>query len=256
MRLLAQVVCAVLACGLSAPTTHAETMAGAAITPGGAATRTLARLLVGERSALHRAPPAALRPAASKRQAKPDAPGTTPIPTDYDPAWLATLPPAQGGPQWHCLTQAVYFEGRGESLKGQFAIAEVVLNRVATPSYPDSICGVVRQGSNRASGCQFSFTCDGKSKAITEPAAWERAGKVARLMLDHGAASPLTAGATHFHTTNVSPHWARAYPRTARIGAHLFYRAPTAAPAADHPALTARLHLPAGRRPGPLQFGD
>lgn len=146
-----------------------------------------------------------------------------------DPSWLATQPRASGDAQWRCLAEALYFEARGEGMKGQLAVAEVILNRVASPRYPSTVCAVVHQGTGRMNACQFSFTCDGIPDAISEPLAWERAGKIARLMLD-GKAPEMTAGATHFHTTQVRPRWAQVFPQTARIGAHLFYRQPGAQP--------------------------
>ncbi len=138
-----------------------------------------------------------------------------------DPEWIALLPAQRGNRDWQCLAEALYFEARGEPLKGQVAVAEVILNRVDDPRYPRSICAVVHQGGR--GGCQFSFTCDGRSDAIREKAAFRQAGKVARLMLD-GAPRILTNGATHFHTRAVRPGWARRLPQTAAIGRHLFYR--------------------------------
>ncbi len=195
----------------------------------------LQQLLDGERNALHARAPVAMRPTAPARSGRPrgrDAAGV------YDAEWLATLPRAAGGQQWQCLSEALYFEARGETLRGQFAVAEVILNRVATPDYPDTVCGVVKQGSGRPGGCQFSYACDGKPETVTEPAAWERAGKIARLVLD-GKAGGLTDGATHFHTAQVRPGWAAVFPQTARIGAHLFYRQPGAIPHEFSPALRA-----------------
>lgn len=140
----------------------------------------------------------------------------------YDRDWLAALPPATGGRDWECLTRALYFEARGEPVRGQFAVAEVILNRVDSPDYPDSVCAVVEQGSRGR--CQFSFVCDGRSDRFRERAAYLQAGKIARLMLD-GAPRLLTGGATHFHSRAVRPGWAGRMPRTAEIGRHLFYRA-------------------------------
>ncbi|MCO8146233.1 cell wall hydrolase [Rhodovulum tesquicola] len=145
----------------------------------------------------------------------------------YDAAWLAAQPSARGGDEWQCLTEALYFEARGESVEGQFAVAEVILNRVASPAYPDSVCGVIRQGTGKRYQCQFSYTCDGRAEVIREPAAYQRMGKIARVMLE-GAPRPLTGGATHYHTKAVQPRWASAFPRTATIGVHHFYRQPGA----------------------------
>lgn len=139
----------------------------------------------------------------------------------YDAGFLAGLPAASGDAQWECLATAIYHESRGETIKGQFAVAEVILNRTDSPAYPKTVCSVVNQGGK--GGCQFSFTCDGKSDAVRDRASWQRAGKIARLMLD-GAPRALTNGAMYFHTTSVRPGWSRRYDRTAQIGAHLFYR--------------------------------
>jgi spore germination cell wall hydrolase CwlJ-like protein len=155
---------------------------------------------------------------------RPDAAAAAPA-VKYDAAWLAGLPVASGDKQWECLAQALYFEARGETVKGQFAVAEVILNRAASPLYPKSVCGVVHQGGRGS--CQFSFTCDRNSDAIRDKAAYRQAGRIARLMLD-GAARSLTGGATHFHAQNARPGWSRKFARTASIGAHVFYRQPGA----------------------------
>jgi spore germination cell wall hydrolase CwlJ-like protein len=140
-----------------------------------------------------------------------------------DEAWLDRQPAAQGDAEWRCLAEAIYFEARGESVAGQVAVAEVILNRRDMADYPRTVCGVVRQGGR--GGCQFSYTCDGRPDRITERGAFLRAGKIARAMLD-GAPRSLTGGATHFHAAGARPSWARRFDRTARIGAHLFYRQP------------------------------
>lgn len=145
------------------------------------------------------------------------------IEVEYTDAWLFSQPVPTGDDQWQCLTQALYFEARGESLKGQFAVAEVILNRVDSPAYPSTVCGVV--GQRGGGSCQFSYVCDGASDKMRERIPMERAKRIARVMLD-GAPRLLTDGATHFHTRGVRPRWARQYPKTAAIGAHLFYRKP------------------------------
>lgn len=150
----------------------------------------------------------------------------------YSKAWLDARPAPGGGSDWECLAEAIYFEARGESVKGQFAVAEVILNRVASPLYPDTVCGVVHQGTGRRYQCQFTYTCDGHAEVIRETAAYTRVGKIARTMLD-GAPRQLTNGATHYHTRAVSPNWARQFPRTATIGVHHFYRQPGARTAAN-----------------------
>lgn len=144
----------------------------------------------------------------------------------YSREWLSTHPVARGGAQWACLSEALYFEARGESVKGQFAVAEVILNRVASSRYPNSVCGVINQGTGRKFACQFTYTCDGRAEVINEAAAYARVGKVAKMMLD-GAPRNLTKGAMFYHTVNVNPKWARIFTRTATIGVHHFYRRTT-----------------------------
>ena len=144
----------------------------------------------------------------------------------YTPEWLDAQPRAKGDAEWQCLSEALYFEARGESIKGQFAVAEVILNRVDNPNYPNTICGVIHQGTGQRYSCQFSYTCDGRADKIAEPYAFERAGKIAQIMAQ-GSERPLTDGATHYHTKAVSPRWSRIFPRTATIGYHYFYRQPT-----------------------------
>ena len=127
------------------------------------------------------------------------------------------------GKQWHCLTEALYFEARGENLVGQVAVAEVILNRVDSKSYPNSVCGVIQQGQSKRNGCQFSFICDGKVEHIGDRKAYDELGKVAWVMLQ-GKPRILTGKATHYHATSVQPRWAKRLVRTARIGDHIFYR--------------------------------
>lgn len=142
---------------------------------------------------------------------------------EYNRAWLASQPKATGGEEWRCLAEALYFEARGESVKGQFAVAEVIMNRVESSRYPDTVCGVINQGTGKKYACQFTYTCDGKAEIIHEPRAFQSVGKIAKVMVD-GAPIDLTKGATHYHTKSVNPRWARTYPRTATIGYHHFYR--------------------------------
>lgn len=141
----------------------------------------------------------------------------------YTSKWLSAQPQPQQGAEWRCLTEALYFEARGETVKGQFAVAEVIMNRVEHPRYPDTVCGVINQGTGRKYACQFTFTCDGRPEVINEPGSFARLGKVARAMLD-GSERPLTGGATHYHTSAVAPGWAKSLIRTAKIGVHRFYR--------------------------------
>ncbi|MDG4647658.1 cell wall hydrolase [Roseibacterium sp. SDUM158017] len=129
----------------------------------------------------------------------------------------------RGDAEWQCLTEALYFEARGEPIEGQYAVAEVILNRVDNANYPDTICGVVNEGTGRRHACQFSYTCDGRPEEITDDAAWHRLGHIARIMIE-GAPRDLTANATHYHADRVNPRWSRVYPRTAEYGVHVFYR--------------------------------
>src|SRR6056297_1764678 len=145
---------------------------------------------------------------------------------EYSGAWLAGLSPRTGGADWRCLAEALYFEARGESVKGQFAVAEVILNRVDSPEFPDTVCGVIRQGTGRKYQCQFTYTCDGAPEHITNQSAYGQVSKVARMMVE-GASRALTGGATYYHTRAVQPRWSRVFARTASIGVHLFYRKPT-----------------------------
>ncbi len=138
-------------------------------------------------------------------------------------AVLDSLPAASGGSEWKCLTEALYFEARSETLAGQFAVGEVILNRVSSPEFPNSVCGVVSQGASRLNACQFSYNCDGKAERFSEPRAYARAGKLAKMMLE-GRALVLTDGATFYHTAGVRPRWASSFTKTAEIGRHLFYK--------------------------------
>lgn len=133
----------------------------------------------------------------------------------------ATQAPKVNQAEMECLAKAIYFEARGEPLDGQRAVAEVILNRVESPRFPATVCAVVTQGNSR--GCQFSYHCNGRSKAIRERAAYSRAVQVATAALS-GQARALTDGATYFHTPAVRPAWSRKFVRTARIGRHIFYR--------------------------------
>jgi spore germination cell wall hydrolase CwlJ-like protein len=127
--------------------------------------------------------------------------------------------------QHACLSQAIYYEARGETQRGQTAVAEVIMNRTRSPHYPNSICGVVYQGSHRSTGCQFTFTCDGSLNHRPRGRAWDRAQRVATAVM-LGYARPLTQGATHYHTHAVNPVWNSGLVETTNIGDHVFYRIP------------------------------
>lgn len=122
-----------------------------------------------------------------------------------------------------CLAQAVWYEAASESEAGQRAVAQVVLNRVAHPSWPASVCGVVYQGSQRRTGCQFTFTCDGSLARRPSGASWARAQRVAAEALSGKVYAPV-GHATHYHTLWVNPYWAASLDHIGTIGAHRFYR--------------------------------
>lgn len=121
-----------------------------------------------------------------------------------------------------CLTAAVYYEAASESDAGQRAVAQVVLNRVAHPAYPKTVCGVVYQGSARHTGCQFTFTCDGALARKPNPMFWQRARTVAEAALGGYVFAPVGL-ATHYHTIQVNPYWAPSLHYLVTIGAHRFY---------------------------------
>ena len=122
-----------------------------------------------------------------------------------------------------CLTAAVYYEARSEGSEGQRAVAQVVLNRARHPAFPNSVCGVVYQGSHRRTGCQFSFTCDGSLRARREPAAWAQARRIAGAALAGSVYGPV-GHATHYHASYVQPWWAASLKRAVSVGSHIFYR--------------------------------
>jgi hypothetical protein len=122
-----------------------------------------------------------------------------------------------------CLAQAVWYEAASESEAGQRAVAQVVLNRVAHPSWPASVCGVVYQGSQRSTGCQFTFTCDGSLARRPAGASWARAQRIAADAPSGSVYAPV-GHATHYHTLWVNPQWAGSLDHIGTIGAHRFYR--------------------------------
>ena len=141
----------------------------------------------------------------------------------FDAAHLDTA--RQAARERQCLAEAIYYEARSERFSGQAAVAEVVLNRVRHRAYPNTVCDVVYQGSERTTGCQFTFTCDGSMVIEPYGQGWERAQQVAEHALI-GFAQPVTRRATHYHTTAVDPYWNDSLVRTRRIGTHIFYRFP------------------------------
>jgi len=123
----------------------------------------------------------------------------------------------------NCLTQAVYYEAAGEGVDGGRAVAQVVLNRMRHPGYPASVCGVVYQGADRTTGCQFTFTCDGSLLRTPMALLWERSRKIAQEALAGRVYAPI-GHATHYHADYVLPYWADSLDKTIQIGRHIFYR--------------------------------
>ena len=135
-----------------------------------------------------------------------------------------------------CLALNTYHEAKNQSMVGQIAVAEVVMNRVQDKRFPNSVCEVVKQGPTRPSWedpkkeypikhrCQFSWYCDGKSDVPKNEKAWKKAQDYAYLVLYNRIAIDVTEGATHYHATYVKPSWAKTKTRTTRIESHIFYR--------------------------------
>jgi spore germination cell wall hydrolase CwlJ-like protein len=123
-----------------------------------------------------------------------------------------------------CLANAVYFESRDEPVRAQIAVAQVVLNRVFSPFYPNDVCGVVYQNAHRHLACQFTFACDGRPDIVTEPQAWARARHIARDMLDGKLWMPEVAKSTHYHDYWAHPDWIGEMRRIDRLGGLIFYR--------------------------------
>lgn len=150
--------------------------------------------------------------------------GPDPI-TDHD--WVANPIPASArtASQVRCMAEAVYFEARSEPVRGQLAVAQVVINRLKNPTYPGTVCGVVYQNQQMRNACQFSFACDGIREVIHDRDAWVIAEEIARASLNGEAIWLEEVGAaTHYHATYVRPSWARQMQRMALIGVHVFYR--------------------------------
>jgi len=123
-----------------------------------------------------------------------------------------------------CLANAVYFEARSEPVRGQIAVAQVVMNRAFSGFYPNDVCGVVYQNAHRHLACQFTFACDGIPDTVTDAESWERAKRISRETLDGKLWLPEIAKATHYHASYVHPYWVRAMRKNAKIGLHHFYR--------------------------------
>ena len=151
----------------------------------------------------------------------------------------------QNKPQLYCLAQNIYFEAKSEPLAGQYAVADVVLNRVNDTRYPNTICEVVKEGPikeswktkqdttlsdderiyyPRKNRCQFSWYCDGKADNVRDSDAWRIAQEVAFRIVEEKRMRGITEGATHYHADYVSPKWASKIQLVGSISTHIFYR--------------------------------
>ncbi|WP_376767682.1 cell wall hydrolase [Mesorhizobium zhangyense] len=146
--------------------------------------------------------------------------------SEGDHNWMSKPLPASvfSKPEQKCLATAIYFEARGESLKGQAAVAQVILNRVRNPAYPSTICGVVYQNDNWLNRCQFSFACDGRKKVVTSREHYKIAEDIAMAVTAGKIFIPEVASSTHYYAEYVSPRWARTMEKMKKIGLHIFYR--------------------------------
>jgi len=143
-----------------------------------------------------------------------------------DHAWAASVlaPSVFSAREQQCLASGIYFEARGESVKGQAAVAQVILNRVRNPAYPKTICGVVYQNEDWRNRCQFSFACDAIKDRVNSEYHWRVARDVAMAVTAGKIWLPQVGSATHYHAVYVRPKWARTMEKVGRIGLHVFYR--------------------------------
>ncbi len=140
------------------------------------------------------------------------------------PNYAALIDDDKAGREKRCLAEAIYFEARSEPEEGQAAVAQVVLNRVASGLYPSTICGVVYQNRNRYNACQFSFACEGKSLRVNDQESWHTAVRIAEAVSDGKTYVSDVGSATHYHANYVRPRWARQLVKMDVIGHHIFYR--------------------------------
>ena len=147
---------------------------------------------------------------------------------DANHAWVNYALPSNvhSASEVKCLATAIYFEARGEPERGQIAVAQVVLNRLKNPAYPNTICAVVYQNKNKRHACQFSFACDGIPDRITNRTAWSASKTLATKILNDDRTMFLSdvGAATHYHANYVRPRWARAMKKVDKIGRHIFYK--------------------------------
>jgi spore germination cell wall hydrolase CwlJ-like protein len=124
----------------------------------------------------------------------------------------------------NCMATAIYFEARGESYRGQVAVAQVVQNRVSHKLYPDTICSVVYQNKSKRNACQFSFACDGIPERVYDKKAWAQAEEIAKGVVAGDLYLTEVGYATHYHATYVRPHWAPRMKKVTKVGLHVFYQ--------------------------------
>jgi len=160
------------------------------------------------------------------RQDGPDAGRFVPPLAEGDHSWMAKPLPAGvfSSAEQKCLATAIYFEARGESVRGQAAVAQVVLNRVRNPAYPATICGVVYQNHKWKNRCQFSFACDGIRDRVTSRSHYRKAEEIAMAVTAGKIFLPEVASSTHYYADYVNPGWARTMQKMKKIGLHIFYR--------------------------------
>ncbi|WP_082609567.1 cell wall hydrolase [Bosea sp. Root381] len=145
-------------------------------------------------------------------------------PPEPQQIYAGLIKPEKRAQEQRCLAEAVYFEARSEGEDGQAAVAQVVLNRVMSGRYPDTVCGVVYQNRHRKLACQFTFACEGKSLRITEPEPWQLAERIAREVYEGKIYLEDVGASTHYHADYVHPHWAKKLKKMDVIGRHIFYR--------------------------------
>ena len=172
------------------------------------------------------------------------APGAPPP----SPADLLGLKDKEYARAERCLANAIYFESRSEPLRGQMAVAQVVINRVFSGFYPNDVCSVVYQNANRRLACQFTFACDGKRKIINERGAWARANRIARQTLNGEIYVPEVAKSTHYHAAYVHPYCVREMRRMVRCGIDWFYRPYAWGSGAEYPAWGTAAMAQAGKK--------
>ena len=146
--------------------------------------------------------------------------------SDGDHAWMSKPLPEHvfSSAEQKCLAEGIYFEARGEDVKGQAAVAQVILNRVRNPAYPSTICGVVYQNKSWRNRCQFSFACEGRTPRVRSQHHYKVAQEVGLAVTAGKIFIPEVGSATHYHATYVNPRWARTMDKMKKIGLHIFYR--------------------------------